>query len=215
MVLRSNFGLLALAAAVAAGPLLVSACASREWAHAPSASSEERARSKAATDVDGGSPFISANADPICGDGWRWTGMRCQQSETVVGADDTLASSAKPGPKKPARRVAGALVMSDIKPGDGKEARRGDTVRVQYVGTLPDGTEFDNSRVRDTPLTFQLGTGAVIKGFDTAITGMKVGGTRRVTIPPELGYGAQGSPPRIPPNATLIFEIELLDVLTD
>ncbi|WXB20312.1 FKBP-type peptidyl-prolyl cis-trans isomerase [Pendulispora albinea] len=105
--------------------------------------------------------------------------------------------------------------MSDLRPGDGKEARRGDTVRVHYVGTLADGTEFDSSRRRDTPLEFQLGTNAVIKGFDTAIVGMKLGGLRRVTIPPELGYGAKGSPPKIPANATLVFEIELVDIVND
>ena len=90
--------------------------------------------------------------------------------------------------------------------------KAGDTVRVHYTGTLLDGTTFDSSRPRGTPFEFKVGAGQVIRGFERGVVGMRVGGVRKVTIPPEMGYGRKGAPPVIPPNATLIFEIELLDV---
>jgi FKBP-type peptidyl-prolyl cis-trans isomerase FkpA len=95
--------------------------------------------------------------------------------------------------------------------GDGDEAARGDVVSVHYTGTLEDGSEFDSSVDRG-PFSVRLGAGDVIAGWDEGIPGMKVGGTRVLTIPPELGYGEGGYPPVIPPNATLIFEIELLEI---
>ncbi|MGH2710668.1 MAG: FKBP-type peptidyl-prolyl cis-trans isomerase [Actinomycetota bacterium] len=102
--------------------------------------------------------------------------------------------------------------MLDTNCGDGAEAVSGKSVSVHYVGTLEDGTQFDSSRDRGTPFEFQLGGGQVIAGWDEGIEGMKVGGVRELTIPPDLGYGASGSPPVIPPNATLLFEVELLGV---
>ncbi|MCL2726466.1 MAG: FKBP-type peptidyl-prolyl cis-trans isomerase [Polyangiaceae bacterium] len=103
--------------------------------------------------------------------------------------------------------------MKDLVVGKGAEAKTGDTVRVHYVGTLTDGKEFDASRKHNPDgFTFPLGAGRVIKGWDQGVVGMKVGGKRKLTIPPSLGYGARGAPPVIPPNATLIFEIELLEV---
>lgn len=102
------------------------------------------------------------------------------------------------------------LKYEETKCGSGEEAGRGDTVTIRYRGTLEDGEEFDAGE-----FPFQIGGGRVIAGFDEGVTGMKVGGERTVTIPPELGYGAQGSPPVIPPNATLIFEIELLEIAGD
>lgn len=95
--------------------------------------------------------------------------------------------------------------------GTGKEAKSGDTVTVNYKGTLENGTQFDSSYDRNQPFTTQIGTGAVIKGWDEGIPGMKVGGKRKLTIPPSLGYGAQAQG-KIPANSTLIFEVELLDV---
>lgn len=104
------------------------------------------------------------------------------------------------------------LQIEDLTPGTGPEAKAGNTVTVHYVGTLSDGKKFDSSRDRGQGFTFRLGAGQVIKGWDQGVAGMKVGGLRKLTIPPELGYGKEGFPGAIPPNATLIFEVELLEV---
>lgn len=96
--------------------------------------------------------------------------------------------------------------------GTGQEVKAGDTVIMHYRGTLEDGTQFDSSYDAGTPLTIQIGTGAVIEGWDQGVPGMKVGGQRRLTIPASLGYGEAGSPPTIPPNATLIFDLELIGI---
>jgi FKBP-type peptidyl-prolyl cis-trans isomerase len=95
--------------------------------------------------------------------------------------------------------------------GDGETAEKGDTVSVHYVGELADGTKFDSSRDRGEPFKFPLGAGQVIQGWDEGVAGMQIGELRKLTIPPELGYGPTGTGP-IPPNATLIFEVELLDI---
>jgi FKBP-type peptidyl-prolyl cis-trans isomerase FkpA len=96
--------------------------------------------------------------------------------------------------------------------GTGAEAKAGQTVTVHYTGTLVSGEKFDSSKDRNQPFKFPLGAGRVIKGWDEGVAGMKVGGKRKLTIPPELGYGARGAGGKIPPNATLIFEVELLGV---
>ncbi len=101
--------------------------------------------------------------------------------------------------------------IDDLVKGKGPEAVRGKRVEVHYTGWLTDGTQFDSS-VGGAPFSFQLGAGEVIEGWDRGVAGMKVGGKRKLTLPPELGYGARGAPPDIPPNATLVFEIELLAV---
>jgi FKBP-type peptidyl-prolyl cis-trans isomerase len=97
--------------------------------------------------------------------------------------------------------------IEDLTVGTGEEVKPRDTVTIHYKGCLMNGTEFDSSHKRGQPATFPLAR--LIKGWQEGIPGMKVGGKRRLTIPPELGYGAYGSPPNIPPNATLTFEIEL------
>lgn len=104
------------------------------------------------------------------------------------------------------------LQIEDMKVGDGAEAQAGATVAVHYVGTLTDGQKFDSSRDRAQPFQFPLGAGHVIQGWDQGVAGMRVGGLRKLTVPPHLGYGEGGFPPVIPANATLVFEVELLDV---
>jgi FKBP-type peptidyl-prolyl cis-trans isomerase len=103
------------------------------------------------------------------------------------------------------------LVVQDLVVGTGATAAAGDVVTVHYVGTLTSGTKFDSSYDRNQPYTFRLGAGQVIAGFDQGVTGMRVGGKRRLTIPPDLAYGSQGQGP-IPPNATIVFEIDLLSI---
>jgi peptidylprolyl isomerase len=105
------------------------------------------------------------------------------------------------------------LVIEDIKEGDGAEAKAGSTVSVNYSGVLyEDGTEFDNSYDRGEPISFPLGAGQVIPGWDQGFEGMKVGGRRVLVIPPDLAYGPNGSPPVIGPNAALVFVVDLVDV---
>lgn len=101
---------------------------------------------------------------------------------------------------------------TDIKVGDGAEATAGKTVSVHYTGTLTDGKKFDSSLDRGEPFSFTLGQGEVIQGWDQGVAGMKVGGKRKLVIPPSLGYGDQGAGDTIPPNSTLVFEVELLSV---
>lgn len=103
------------------------------------------------------------------------------------------------------------LDVADLVVGSGATAVSGDTLTVHYVGTLTSGTVFDSSRANNQPYTFRLGVGAVIQGWDLGVPGMKVGGKRKLTIPPELAYGSR-SVGSIPPNSTLVFEIELLSI---
>jgi protein-disulfide isomerase len=107
---------------------------------------------------------------------------------------------------------AGTFGKQDLTTGTGRDVKKGDTVRVHYTGTLTDGKVFDTSRTRNTPFEFTVGRGNVIRGWEEGLIGMKVGGKRKLTLPPDFAYGPNGHPPVIPPDATLIFEIELLEI---
>jgi FKBP-type peptidyl-prolyl cis-trans isomerase len=104
------------------------------------------------------------------------------------------------------------LIVEDLVVGGGAEAAAGKLVSVHYSGWLTDGRKFDSSLDRGRPFEFPLGGGRVIQGWDQGVQGMRIGGKRKLTIPPHLGYGARGAGEVIPPNATLVFEVELLEV---
>src|SRR5512142_1221146 len=104
------------------------------------------------------------------------------------------------------------IQIEELREGTGAEARAGNTVTVHFVGPLATGQKFASSRDRGKGFTFKLGAGQVIKGWDQGVAGMRIGQVRKLTIPPELAYGAGGFPPVIPPNSTLVFEVELLAV---
>jgi FKBP-type peptidyl-prolyl cis-trans isomerase FkpA len=108
--------------------------------------------------------------------------------------------------------TASGLIYEDVVVGDGAEASAGQFVSVHYTGWLTNGTKFDSSKDRNEPFDFPLGGRQVIAGWDEGVQGMKIGGTRKLTIPPTLGYGARGAGGVIPPNATLVFEVELLGI---
>jgi FKBP-type peptidyl-prolyl cis-trans isomerase FkpA len=112
----------------------------------------------------------------------------------------------------PAITTASGLIIEDLTLGDGAEAKAGQYVSVHYTGWLTDGKKFDSSKDRNDPFEFGLGARQVIAGWDEGVQGMKVGGSRKLTIPPNLGYGARGAGGVIPPNATLVFEVELLAI---
>jgi len=109
--------------------------------------------------------------------------------------------------------VVTELIREDQAPGSGEAAKTGDRVKVHYTGRLLTGQKFDSSRDRDEPFAFTLGKGEVIKGWDEGVVGMKPGGKRKLTIPADKAYGAVGSPPKIPPNSPLEFEIELIEIV--
>jgi peptidylprolyl isomerase len=134
-------------------------------------------------------------------------------------SDDTTTTKAAitvpngPTVQLPTGSAPTQLQVKDLKTGSGAEAKSGDQVSVQYIGVLYDnGSKFDSSYDHGQPFSFKLGTGSVIQGWDQGVAGMKVGGRRELIIPPNLAYGAQGQPPTIPPNATLVFVIDLVSV---
>ena len=146
----------------------------------------------------------------------------CQQTSTTQESSTTSGASAAGAPSAGApatsgmtegqeRTLAGGLKVTDIKVGSGPMAESGSTVAVHYTGWLTDGTKFDSSLDRGQPISFAIGSGQVIRGWDEGLKGMRVGGKRKLTIPSALAYGAEGRPPVIPPDATLVFEVVLMD----
>ena len=129
-----------------------------------------------------------------------------KESSTVAGGPSDAAPTSK------VHKLASGLVYEDLVVGNGTMADPGLSVTVNYAGTLIDGTHVDSSADHGRPYTFQLGASAVIAGWDQGIKGMRVGGKRKLTIPPDMAYGARGSGDRVPPNSTLIFEVELVGV---
>jgi FKBP-type peptidyl-prolyl cis-trans isomerase len=144
------------------------------------------------------------------------------KSAAPAGGKNSAAANPKPAESKSSAgptRVSGKAVTTasglqywELKKGSGAAAVNGKQVSVNYTGWLAEGKEFDSSLDAGEPIEFTLGSGKVIKGWDEGIAGMKVGGKRQLRVPPGLGYGTRGAPPTIPPNATLIFDVELVAV---
>lgn len=135
----------------------------------------------------------------------------CTKKPTSSTATQTASQVQGDAPKMTGEDVT-ELKTEEQTPGTGAEATAGKMVTVHYTGWLTNGTKFDSSKDRGEPFKFPLGAGQVIQGWDKGVAGMKVGGKRKLTIPPALGYGERGAGGVIPPNATLIFEVELLNV---
>ncbi|MBI5834508.1 MAG: FKBP-type peptidyl-prolyl cis-trans isomerase [Armatimonadetes bacterium] len=140
----------------------------------------------------------------------------CKTAEQPAAQPAAVGAQPEPGQPKPAGdgkevQTASGLRYTDQVVGTGKEAKDGMTAVVEYTGTLLNGTQFDTSRGKP-PFEFKIGSGQVIKGWDEGVAGMKIGGKRSLKIPAPLGYGAKGQPPTIPPDATLLFDVELKDL---
>lgn len=149
----------------------------------------------------------------------------CQTNETPAGntgqqsppdarqpASNVPAGGGPPPIKAPMQKAANGLQYQDTVVGNGAQPKAGQVITVHYTGWLTDGTKFDSSVDRGQPFNFTIGRHQVIPGWDEGVITMKVGGKRRLTIPPDLAYGARGAPPAIPPNATLVFDVELLGI---
>ena len=138
-------------------------------------------------------------------------GLGCGKDEGNAPATNPGQAAQPQATTQPGETVTD-LKIEDTKVGTGDEAVTGKSVQVHYTGWLTNGTKFDSSKDRGEPFSFQLGAGQVIRGWDQGVVGMKVGGVRKLTIPPNLAYGEHGAGGVIPPNATLVFEVELLKV---
>ncbi len=132
--------------------------------------------------------------------------------EAATSEEPSMTESGPPPVNGDTVSLDSGLQYIVVREGDGPPAQTGQTVQVHYTGWLTDGTKFDSSRDRGEPFSFQLGRGAVIRGWDEGVASMQVGEQRRLIIPPELGYGARGAGGVIPPNAVLIFDVELLGI---
>lgn len=139
---------------------------------------------------------------------WLWSLLWVMLAAPSAGRAEEPAAAPRAGGE--IVTTESGLQYVDLVVGTGRAAEPGDTATVHYTGWLADGTSFDSSRTRNEPFSFRVGAGRVIKGWDEGVLGMKVGGTRKLIIPPALGYGARGAGNVIPPDATLTFEVELL-----
>lgn len=133
------------------------------------------------------------------------------QRSSVLPPNDDRAPAPDVRPRSEIPDAEGLVIEDDVV-GTGREVVAGDRITVHYLGRLEDGTEFDNSWRRNSPAQFQIGRGMLIKGWDKGLVGMRVGGRRRLVVPPALGYGTSGRPPVIPHSATLLFDIELISI---
>jgi peptidylprolyl isomerase len=148
-----------------------------------------------------------------CGDSDSEKETAATATPTETAAPEATPEPTKPKIAKPSGKPPKRLVKKDLRVGEGPAAQPGQLVQVQYVGvSYKTGKEFDSSWDRGEPFTFPLGQQQVIPGWDQGVAGMKVGGRRRLTIPPDLAYGAQGAPPAIGPNETLVFVVDLLAI---
>lgn len=136
----------------------------------------------------------------------------CTSSETPSAPPVTPTSSAPASASNAPRTTSSGLIIETLAAGSGPTAKSGDKVSVHYTGWLTNGTKFDSSRDRNEPFSFRLGAGQVIPGWDEGVAGMQPGGKRRLTVPAHLAYGPRGAGGVIPPNAVLIFEVELLAI---
>jgi peptidylprolyl isomerase len=162
------------------------------------------------SDDDSSSGSGDRAADNTASDTTATTDTETSTADTEPPTGGLKNTKGKPVIDKPTGSPPDKLVKEDIVVGKGRAAKNGDTVSVQYVGvSFSNGQEFDASWDRGQAFTFPLGGGQVIPGWDKGIVGMKVGGRRQLTIPPELAYGAQGAPPSIAPNETLVFVVDL------
>ena len=157
--------------------------------------------------------LVTMSVLAACGDTTATPSTDTTSGPTTSAVSATPFASGIPQLTGKSVKTADGLQYIDTKVGDGAEAKAGQTVSVNYSGYLAaDGKKFDSSVDRGQPFPFPLGTGRVIKGWDEGVAGMKVGGKRRLIVPPELGYGAGGYPPVIPASATLVFDVELVSV---
>jgi FKBP-type peptidyl-prolyl cis-trans isomerase len=134
------------------------------------------------------------------------------EGQESAAASSPSGAAAPPASGGNVTTTASGLKYEDLVAGTGASPKAGQTCSVHYTGWLTNGSKFDSSRDRGQPFTFPIGQGAVIKGWDEGVMGMKVGGKRKLMVPPALAYGADGFPPVIPPNSELVFEVELLGV---